>query len=117
MSSSCSNFSHVCRLVSEEGSLADLTLLSASSVDAVLLRHVEEQRQGEQGEQAEWGTEKEKEQALVVVMDDADSAGEKPRIFSDTRQSSTDESHHCSAKTEPEPSTEQSSGKDVPRRV
>ncbi|XP_047446292.1 piezo-type mechanosensitive ion channel component 2 isoform X2 [Mugil cephalus] len=98
--------STIYRLVSTDGSLADLTLLSASSVDAVLLRHREEPGPEEQGD---WGSEKEKEQALVVVMDETDAAGEKPRSFSDTRQSSTDESHHCSAKTEPEPSTEQSS--------
>ncbi|XP_067331483.1 piezo-type mechanosensitive ion channel component 2 isoform X3 [Channa argus] len=89
------------KLVHQDGSLADLTVLSASSVDAAIPR--EDEPQGE------WGTEKEKEQALVVVMDDIDVSGEKPRSLSDARQSSTDESHHCSAGTEPEPSTEQSS--------
>lgn len=98
------NFSHVFRLVHQDGSLADLTMLSASSVEAILPRE-------EQEKQEEWGTElKEKEQALVVVMPDTDMTGEKPRSFSDQRQSSTDESHFCSAGTEPEPSTEQSSG-------
>lgn len=101
------NFSHVFRLVHQDGSLADLTMLSASSVEAMLPRE-EQEKQEEQGE---WGTEqKEKEQALVVEMPDTDMTGEKPRSFSDQRQSSTDESHFCSAGTEPEPSTEQSSG-------
>lgn len=63
-----------------------------------------------QNMQEGWDTEKEKEQALVVVMDDTDMTNEKPRSFSDPRQSSTEESQQCSAKTEPEPSTEQSSG-------
>lgn len=85
----------------QDGSLADLTILSASSVEATLSRE-------EQEPQGEWG--REKEQALVVVMYDTDMTDEKPRSFSDPRQSSTEESHHCSAKTEPEPSTEQSSG-------
>lgn len=95
--------SHVVRLVHPDGSLADLTMLSNSSVDAALPREEEKQetvkvREGE----------KEKEEALVVVMDDTD--GMKPRSFSDPRRSSTEESRHCSVGTEPEPSTEQSSG-------
>lgn len=115
----CNTCSPVLRLVHPD-SLADLTMLSATSVDAVLPR---EEKQGEeeegelqekQEEQGEWGSEKEKNQALVVVMDDADLPGEKPRSFSDPRQSSTEESHHCSAGTEPEPSTEQSSGTSEP---
>ncbi|XP_028449157.1 piezo-type mechanosensitive ion channel component 2 isoform X1 [Perca flavescens] len=94
--------STIYRLVHPDGSLADLTILSASSVEATLSRE-------DQEPQGEWGTEKEKEQALVVVMYDTDMTAEKPRRFSDPRQSSTEESHHCSARTEPEPSTEQSS--------
>lgn len=103
------NFSHLLRLVHQDGSLADLTMLRASSVEATLTREEQEP----QGEQGEWETEqREKEQALVVVMPDTDTTGNKPMIFSDQRQSSTDESHHCSTGTEPEPepSTEQSSG-------
>lgn len=104
----CNIFSHVLRLVHQDGSLADLTMLSASSVEATLSRE-EQELQEKQEEQAEWGTEKkEKRQALVVVMPDIDMTGEKPRSFSNQRQSSTDESHHFSAATEPEPSTEQS---------
>lgn len=98
----------VYRLVHPDGSLADLTMLSGSSVDAAL--HKEEEEEDLQEERGEWGTEEEKKQALVVVMDDTDMAGEKPGSLSDARQSSTEESHHCSAGTEPEPSTEQSSG-------
>ncbi len=106
----CNHLSHVLRLVHQDGSLADLTILSASSVEVTLSRE-EQDRQEEQGEQGEWRMEeKEKDQTLVVVMDDNDITGEKPRSFSDPRQSSTEESHHCSAGTEPEPSTEQSSG-------
>ncbi|XP_039998805.1 piezo-type mechanosensitive ion channel component 2 isoform X2 [Xiphias gladius] len=93
------------RLANQDGSLADLTMLSATSVDAALPREDEELR----GEQGKWGAEKEKRQALVVVMDDADMTGEKPRSLSDPRPSSTEESHHCGAGPEPEPSTEQSS--------
>lgn len=104
----CNDFVHVFRLVHQDGSLADLTMLSASSLDAALPREDEEQEKEEQPE--EWGTGKEKEQALVVVMDDADKTVEKPKSLSDLQQSSTEESHHCSAGTEPEPSTEQSSG-------
>ncbi|XP_029930817.1 piezo-type mechanosensitive ion channel component 2 isoform X2 [Myripristis murdjan] len=94
--------STIYRLVHPNDSLADLTMLSNSSVDAALPREEEKQetvkvREGE----------KEKEEALVVVMDDTD--GMKPRSFSDPRQSSTEESRHCSVGTEPEPSTEQSS--------
>ncbi|XP_058468470.1 piezo-type mechanosensitive ion channel component 2 isoform X3 [Solea solea] len=101
------------KLVHQDGSLADLTMLSASSVDAALPREPELKPgpENKQEEQGEWGTEREKEQALVVVMDDADTTGEKPGSLSDLRQSSAEESHHCSAGTEPEPepSTEQSS--------
>ncbi|XP_069548591.1 piezo-type mechanosensitive ion channel component 2 [Brachyistius frenatus] len=100
--------STIYRLVHPDGSLADLTMLSASSVDAALPREEEEPRE-KQEEQGEWGSEKEKQQALVVVMDEADLTGVKPRSFSDPRLSSTEESHHCSVGTEPEPSTEQSS--------
>lgn len=92
-----------------DGSLPDLSMLSASSVDAMLLRE-ECETHVKQNMQEGWDMEKEKEQALVVVMDDTDMTNEKPRSFSDPRQSSTEESQQCSAKTEPEPSTEQSSG-------
>ncbi|XP_017266509.1 piezo-type mechanosensitive ion channel component 2 isoform X2 [Kryptolebias marmoratus] len=99
--------STIYRLVDQDGSLADLTMLSASSVDAILLRDKQEEQRGE------WSSEKEQEkqeQALVVVMDaDTDTSGEKRGSLSDPRQSSTEESQHCSAATEPEPSTEQSS--------
>ncbi|XP_028282873.1 piezo-type mechanosensitive ion channel component 2 isoform X3 [Parambassis ranga] len=98
--------STIYRLVHPDGSLADLTMLSASSVDAALPKE-EERLQEKQEEQGGWETEK--EQTLVVVMDDTDMTGEKPKSFSDQRQSSTEESVHCSMKTEPEPSTEQSS--------
>uniref|UniRef100_A0A667ZVF6 Piezo type mechanosensitive ion channel component 2 n=1 Tax=Myripristis murdjan TaxID=586833 RepID=A0A667ZVF6_9TELE len=72
--------STIYRLVHPNDSLADLTMLSNSSVDAALPREEEKQetvkvREGE----------KEKEEALVVVMDDTD--GMKPRSFSDPRQS------------------------------
>uniref|UniRef100_A0A8C9X1A8 Piezo type mechanosensitive ion channel component 2 n=1 Tax=Sander lucioperca TaxID=283035 RepID=A0A8C9X1A8_SANLU len=77
--------STIYRLVHQDGSLADLTILSASSVEATLSRE-------EQEPQGEWG--REKEQALVVVMYDTDMTDEKPRSFSDPRQSSTEESHH-----------------------
>lgn len=72
-----------------------------------------QEEQEKQEKEREWGTkerEKEKDQALVVVMYDTDVTDEKPKSFSSQRQSSTEESHHCSARTEPEPSTEQSSG-------
>lgn len=100
------NSSYVCRLVHQDGSLADLTMLSASSVEAALTREEQEPQE----EHREWGAEC-KEQPLVVVIPTADMAAEKSRILSEQRQSSTDESYQCSAGTEPEPSTEQSSGK------
>ncbi|XP_008277902.1 piezo-type mechanosensitive ion channel component 2 [Stegastes partitus] len=100
--------STIYRLVHQDGSLADLTMLSASSVDAALPREEEEPRDKQQEEeQGGWGMEK--EQALVVVMDNTSMSSEKAKSFSDPRQSSTEDSHHCSAGTEPEPSTEQSS--------
>lgn len=94
---------NVCRLVHQDGSLADLTMLSASSVEAALARDEQEPQE----EQKEWGAES-KEQPLVVVIPTAEMSGEKTGIFSEQRQSSTDESYRCSAGTEP--STEQSSG-------
>ncbi|XP_076732429.1 piezo-type mechanosensitive ion channel component 2 isoform X1 [Maylandia zebra] len=100
--------STIYRLVDPDGSLPDLSMLSASSVDAMLLRE-ECETHVKQNMQEGWDMEKEKEQALVVVMDDTDMTNEKPRSLSDPRQSSTEESQQCSAKTEPEPSTEQSS--------
>ncbi|KAM9844577.1 piezo-type mechanosensitive ion channel component 2 [Aulostomus maculatus] len=120
--------STIYRLVHPEGSLADLTMLSASSVDATLTKTEEEEEvqekqddqgdkgdQGEQGtqrdqgDQGDWDMAKEKEQTLVVVMDGPDVTGMKPKTLYDPRQSSTDESHQYSVGTEPEPSTEQSS--------
>lgn len=96
--------SHVCRLVHQDGSLADLTMLSASSVEATPTRD----EQDPQEEHGEWGAEP-KEQPLVVIPT-ADVVGEKTRTFSEQHQSSADESFNCSAGSEPEPSTEQSSG-------
>ncbi|XP_030608085.1 piezo-type mechanosensitive ion channel component 2 [Archocentrus centrarchus] len=100
--------STIYRLVDPDGSLPDLSMLSASSVNAMLLRE-DGETQEKQNTQGGWDMEKEKEQALVVVMDDTDMADEKPRSLSDPQQSSIEESQQCSAKTEPEPSTEQSS--------
>ncbi|KAF7662015.1 hypothetical protein LDENG_00248340 [Lucifuga dentata] len=91
--------STIYRLVHQDGSLADLTLLSPSSVDVAPPREEQEQEK-----QKEWTNEK--EEALVVVLDDEVT---KSGSLSDQRQSSTEESHHCSGGTEPEPSTEQSS--------
>lgn len=85
----------------QDDSLADLTILSASSVEANLPR--------EEQELLEHKSEKET-QALVVVLPDTDATGSKTKSLSDQRQSSTDDSHHYSAGTEQEPSTEQSSG-------
>nr|XP_019964666.1 PREDICTED: piezo-type mechanosensitive ion channel component 2 isoform X3 [Paralichthys olivaceus] len=101
--------STIYRLVHQDGSLADLTMLSASSVDAALPREPEEVQDKQEKQEEEEEKEKEKKQALVVVMDDTDMSGEKPGSLPDLRQSSTEESHHCSAGTGPEPSTEQSS--------
>ncbi|KAM6918193.1 piezo-type mechanosensitive ion channel component 2 [Xenentodon cancila] len=100
--------STIYRLVDQDGSLPDLTMLSASSVDAALPGD-KEKLQEKQGDQGSWCSEKEKEQALVVVVDDIDVTVGKPTGFTDQRQSSTEDSHHCSTGTEPEPSTEQSS--------
>ncbi|XP_054870800.1 piezo-type mechanosensitive ion channel component 2 isoform X5 [Amphiprion ocellaris] len=100
---------HQSKLVHQDGSLADLTMLSASSVEAALPREEDEPRDRQEEDEGSWGSEKEKEQALVVVMDNTCMSGEKPKSFSDPRQSSTEDSQHCSAGTEPEPSTEQSS--------
>lgn len=101
------NLYYAIRLVHQEDSLADLTMLSASSVEATLPREEQELLERQEEEQQE----QEKEnQALVVVMPDTDATGSKTKSLSDQRQSSTDESHYCSAGTEQEPSTEQSSG-------
>ncbi|XP_034038368.1 piezo-type mechanosensitive ion channel component 2 [Thalassophryne amazonica] len=89
--------STIYRLVHQDGSLADITMLSPSSVETSLPR-------GEEEEQS-----KEKEQALMVVLDDIDMTEMKPLSVSDPPHSSTEESHQCSAGTEPEPSTDQSS--------
>ncbi|MEQ2208489.1 hypothetical protein XENOCAPTIV_002716 [Xenoophorus captivus] len=98
---------HVFRLAEPTASLEDLTMLSASSVEAVLPKDEEEQ---EEEQQQSWGSENEKEQQLVVVMDTGGNVSdEKPKSLSDQRQSSTEESQRCSAATEPEPSTEQNS--------
>ncbi|XP_072296798.1 piezo-type mechanosensitive ion channel component 2 [Eucyclogobius newberryi] len=96
--------STIYRLAHPEGSLADLTMLSTSSVDAALPPRDEEETARDKRE--DWEKEKEKEQALVVVMDESGEG--KHSSLPDLRQTST-ESHHCSAKTEPEASTEQSS--------
>ncbi|XP_061879241.1 piezo-type mechanosensitive ion channel component 2 isoform X2 [Entelurus aequoreus] len=98
--------STIYRLVHPDGSLADLTMLSASSGDASLSKSKDEE-QGPQSVRADCGVSK--EQTLVVVADDASSAGTKPGSLSDARQSSTDESHLFSVGTEPGQSTEQSS--------
>uniref|UniRef100_A0A4W6FQJ1 Piezo type mechanosensitive ion channel component 2 n=1 Tax=Lates calcarifer TaxID=8187 RepID=A0A4W6FQJ1_LATCA len=84
--------STIYRLVHPDGSLADLTMLSGSSVDAAL--HKEEEEEDLQEERGEWGTEEEKKQALVVVMDDTDMAGEKPGSLSDARQSNLKNKWH-----------------------
>ncbi|XP_061654308.1 piezo-type mechanosensitive ion channel component 2 [Phyllopteryx taeniolatus] len=90
--------STIYRLAHPEGSLADLTMLSASSADASLSRGKEDEQEA-QGER------------LVVVADDSASStgGTKPGSLSDARQSRTDDSQRFSMGTEPEPSTEQSS--------
>ncbi|XP_028328192.1 piezo-type mechanosensitive ion channel component 2 isoform X2 [Gouania willdenowi] len=100
--------STIYRLVHQDGSLADLTMLSASSVDAAVPRR-EGEPQDKEEQQGEWGSGKEKDQALVVVLDDTETTGEKPKSLSDHHQSSTEESGPCGTETEPEPSTEQSS--------
>lgn len=97
--------SRICRLVHQDGSLADLTMLSASSVEATPTRDEQEPQE----EHRELGAER-KEQPLVVIP--TADIGEKTGIHCEQRQSSTDESYHCSAGSEPEPSTEQSSGKE-----
>ncbi|XP_057713162.1 piezo-type mechanosensitive ion channel component 2 isoform X2 [Corythoichthys intestinalis] len=91
--------STIYRLVHPEGSLADLTMLSASSAEASLSRSKEYEQEAKG------------EQTLVVVEDDSASSagGTKPGSLSDARQSSTDDSQRFSMGTEPEPSTEQSS--------
>ncbi|XP_015247000.1 PREDICTED: piezo-type mechanosensitive ion channel component 2 [Cyprinodon variegatus] len=94
------------KLAEPAASLEDLTMLSASSIEATLPKDKEEKEE----EQQSWGSGNETEQALVVVTDTVDSmSDEKPKSFSDQRQSSTEDSQRCSAATEPEPSTEQSS--------
>lgn len=103
----------VIRLVHQDDSLADLTMISASSMEATLPRE-EEQELLERQEEQQQDQEKEN-QALVVVMPDTDATASKTKSLSDQRQSSTDESHYCSAGTEQEPSTEQSSGTISPR--
>ncbi|KAM4727569.1 piezo-type mechanosensitive ion channel component 2 isoform 2-T2 [Anableps anableps] len=96
--------STIYRLAEPAASLEDLTMLSASSVEAALPKEEEEL------EEQSWGSGNEKEQALVLVTDTGGSMTDvKPKNLSDQRQSSTEESQRCSAATEPEPSTEQSS--------
>ncbi|XP_038146759.1 piezo-type mechanosensitive ion channel component 2 [Cyprinodon tularosa] len=98
--------STIYRLAEPAASLEDLTMLSASSIEATLPKEKEEKEE----EQQSWGSGNETEQALVVVTDTVDSmSDEKPKSFSDQRQSSTEDSQRCSAATEPEPSTEESS--------
>ncbi|XP_076004427.1 piezo-type mechanosensitive ion channel component 2 isoform X1 [Genypterus blacodes] len=99
--------STIYRLVHQDGSLADLTMLSSCSTDPPLPREEQEQEK-----QRDWAREKEKEQeqTLVVVMDEEEEEKvTKPASLSDPRQSSAEESHHCSGGTEAEASTEQSS--------
>uniref|UniRef100_A0A3Q3FEP5 Piezo type mechanosensitive ion channel component 2 n=1 Tax=Labrus bergylta TaxID=56723 RepID=A0A3Q3FEP5_9LABR len=65
--------STIYRLAHPDGSLADLTMLSVSSVEATLPREELEQQEKheelrEKEERGEWGTEQEKDQALVVVL-------------------------------------------------
>lgn len=103
------NLQYVIRLVHQDDSLADLTMISASSVEATLPRE-EQELLGRQEEQQQEEQEKKGNQALVVVMPDTNATAGKTKSLSDQRQSSTDESHYCSAGTEQEPSTEQSSG-------
>uniref|UniRef100_A0A3Q1K6X9 Uncharacterized protein n=1 Tax=Anabas testudineus TaxID=64144 RepID=A0A3Q1K6X9_ANATE len=86
--------STIYRLVHQDGSLADLTMLSASSVDAALPREDEEQEKEQEEQPGRWGTESEKEQALVVVMEDTDKTGEKPKSLSDPRQSNLKNKWH-----------------------
>ncbi|CAN9502681.1 unnamed protein product [Ophioblennius macclurei] len=95
--------STIYRLVHQDGSLADLTMLSASSLDAAPLRREEEELQ-----QEGWSSDKEREHALVAVAGDAQPDREKPESPSEQRQSSTEESQR-SAWTEPDPSTDQTS--------
>uniref|UniRef100_A0A671VEB3 Piezo type mechanosensitive ion channel component 2 n=1 Tax=Sparus aurata TaxID=8175 RepID=A0A671VEB3_SPAAU len=72
--------STIYRLVHQDGSLADLTMLSASSVEATLPREEaevqdkqeEQEGQEEQGEQGKWQSEEKEKEALVVVMYDTD---------------------------------------------
>ncbi|XP_061775602.1 piezo-type mechanosensitive ion channel component 2 isoform X2 [Nerophis ophidion] len=98
--------STIYRLVHPDGSLADLTMLSASSGDASLSKSKDEEQEP-QSVRADCGVSK--EQTLVAVADDASSAGTKPGSLSDARQSSTDESHLFSVDTEPGQSTEPTS--------
>uniref|UniRef100_A0A7N8WY20 Piezo type mechanosensitive ion channel component 2 n=1 Tax=Mastacembelus armatus TaxID=205130 RepID=A0A7N8WY20_9TELE len=63
--------STIYRLVHQDGSLADLTMLSATSVDAALPRE-EEEKQERQEKQGEWGTEKEKEQSWFLICSSSD---------------------------------------------
>ncbi|XP_068197300.1 piezo-type mechanosensitive ion channel component 2 [Antennarius striatus] len=104
--------STIYRLVHQDGSLADLTMLSTSSVEAVLPRE-EQEAQETQEEQEDWSTEKDvMNQILVVVMPDTtdtNMTGENTGNYSNKRQSSTNDSRGCSAEMETDPSTEESS--------
>ncbi|XP_077471860.1 piezo-type mechanosensitive ion channel component 2 isoform X4 [Stigmatopora argus] len=87
--------STIYRLVHPEGSLADLTMLSASSGEASLSR-----------------SEAAGQRTPVAGEDDSaasSAAAAKPGGLADAGQSSTDDSQRFSMGTEPEPSTEQSS--------
>ncbi|XP_067109113.1 piezo-type mechanosensitive ion channel component 2 [Osmerus mordax] len=78
------------KLVTQDGSLADIAMLSTSSMDG--------------GTPRDEDREKDKEQALVVVMDDMEVEKQQKRsVASDPRQSSTEESRHTSVGTEPDP--------------
>ena len=85
--------------MTQDGSLADIAMLSTSSMDG--------------GTPRDEDREIDKEQALVVVMDDMEvEKQQKSSVASDPRPSSTEESRHTSVGTEPdpEPPTEQTSG-------
>uniref|UniRef100_A0A3Q2CZF9 Piezo type mechanosensitive ion channel component 2 n=1 Tax=Cyprinodon variegatus TaxID=28743 RepID=A0A3Q2CZF9_CYPVA len=74
--------STIYRLAEPAASLEDLTMLSASSIEATLPKDKEEKEE----EQQSWGSGNETEQALVVVTDTVDSmSDEKPKSFSDQR--------------------------------
>uniref|UniRef100_A0A3Q2SU17 Piezo type mechanosensitive ion channel component 2 n=1 Tax=Fundulus heteroclitus TaxID=8078 RepID=A0A3Q2SU17_FUNHE len=83
------HFFHVFRLAEPAASLEDLTMLSASSVEAALPKDKEEE------EQQSWSSDNMKEQALVAVTDiDSNMSDEKPKRLSDQRQSNLKNKWH-----------------------